>query len=85
MHTDQLITLLILGLLVCIGYFGVAYKINYEKYKLSGLLYLMLITSIALLSIFLLGSILHEKAILENQLKNKCPEYKKVENVYKIK
>lgn len=59
MNTSQLVTLLILGVLVC--------------------------TTIALLSLFLLGITLDEKALLEKQLKNKCPEYEKVENVYKIR
>ena len=85
METSQIFTLITLGILVFIGYLGVSYRLNYEKSGLSGLFFLLLPVSIALLALILLGSSLNDKIDLEKQLKNKCPEYEKIENVYKLK
>jgi hypothetical protein len=85
MTIAQIITLIILGVLICIGYFGAAFKINYEKYGLSGFLYVGLITAIGLLTLSILAITLDSKHDLEKQLKSKCPEYERIENVYILK
>lgn len=82
--TVQIILLLILGILTCVCYFKVAYRIIEEKF-LSGISFLGILTLIALLSLLLLSITLNERFNLEQQLKEKCPEYEKVENVYKLK
>jgi len=81
MTTGQLVVIVILGVLVCVGYFGVGKNLNYNEKGLSGFLYLVLITMIALMSLALLAGTLDSKI----KLKDKCPEYEKIENVYKLK
>lgn len=85
METGQIIVLIVLTTLVFIVYFGAACKIDYERKGISGLLYICLLTFIALLTLLLFGITLDIKADLEKKLKSKCPEYERIDNVYKLK
>lgn len=67
-----------------IGYFRVAYSIDKEKTK-KGLLGLFILTFLAYLCLVILAIQIDEIHELREQLKNKCPEYEKLENVYRLK
>jgi hypothetical protein len=80
----QMVILLIIGLLMTICYFKVAYSIDIKKAK-KGLLGLFILTFLAYLSLVALAIEISEIHELREQLKNKCPEYEKIENVYRLK
>lgn len=84
MITAQIITLIILGILTIIAYFRAAYKIDYKNHP-TGLLYVLLLTAIALLSLMIVCFQTQSINELNKQVQGKCPEYEKIENVYKIK
>lgn len=69
MTTGQIVILAILGVIAIIGYFGTAYRLNWDKHPISGILYLALPVGIALISLTLLGINLNDKANLEKQTK----------------
>jgi len=81
MNTAQIITITILCILALIGYFGIALS----KKESSRVLYLFLLTFVT--SMFIFTTIIQTLEVieLEKQLKQKCPQYEKVDNVYKLK
>ncbi len=48
-------------------------------------LWLVLLTTICLFSLYLVVELLFQNTELKKQLKQKCPQYEKVDNVYKLK
>jgi len=81
MTTTQIV-LLVLAILVFISYFV---AIDNSKPGFLGFISILLITVIAFICIASLAATLKDKSRLEKQLKSKCLEYEKVENVYKLK
>ena len=84
MSTGQIIIITILCILVIVSYFKIGYNI-YNNNNNKGILWLALLTLICLFSLFLVGNLIFQKTELEKQLKQKCPQYEKVDNVYKLK
>jgi len=80
----RFIMLIIMGVIVCICYFGIAFSIE-EKKLTKGILSLFVMIFIALISLFINFVIINQNNELEKKLKGKCPEYKKIENVYQLK
>lgn len=70
----------ILALIACIAYFG-AWSENESK-RIKSVVVLMFITGLFFVVTVILSEENHE---LRQQLNNKCPEYEKLENVYKLK
>ena len=84
MNTAQIIIFIILGLLISFAYFKIAYTIDNTKYKTGySALFLMMLCITMLLIIAMVTTM--EMNELRTQVKNKCPEYEKIENVYKLK
>lgn len=81
MNTGQIITITILCILALIGYFGIAFS----KRESIRILFLFLLTFVT--SMFIFTTIIQTLEVieLEKQLKQKCPQYEKVDNVYKLK
>jgi hypothetical protein len=83
MTTSQTIIVIIIGLLMIIGYFKVAFNISSEKQN-SGLFGLCLLTVMAFVCLTLFAIQTSEYNELREKLKNKCPEYEKIDT-YKLK
>lgn len=84
MTTGQIVILLIVGAIISISYFKIAYSIDENKYR-KGFLYLFLMMmAIAILSLITVTETI-ENNDLKKQLKGKCPEYELIEKVYKLK
>lgn len=81
MTTAQIITLIILGILILIGYFGTT--LSKTDSKRFPYLALWMGVSILIYGLLIIMTIERESAL--KQLKGKCPEYEKIENVYKLK
>ena len=83
MNTPQIVIFIILGIMIGICYFKIAFSIDERKIK--GLVYLFVYTLI--IGILFMKALLSTLEVndLEKQVKNKCPEYEKIENVYKLK
>ena len=83
MNTAQIIIFIILGIIMIGSYFKLAYTIDTNKP--IGYVYLFIYTLTT--AIFFMIAILATQQVneLRTQVKNKCPEYEKIENVYKLK
>ena len=81
MTTAQTITIIILIILAIVSYFGT----GLSKKEVNRFLFLCLLTLTT--GLFILIILIQAKELneLKEKTKNKCPEYEKVENVYKIK
>jgi len=77
------IFLVIMGVVALVCYFKVGYKI--DKTKPMGLVYTALLLLICGFSLMLNFNLISKNDKLEEKVKNKCPEYEKVENVYILK
>jgi len=84
MTIDQTLIILLIGILIAIGYFTTGYNIDYKKSK-NGVLGLVLLTFLAYFSLAFLAIQTIQNNELNTKLKNKCPEYEKIENVYRLK
>ncbi len=84
MGTFQWIVIGVLSALVVICYFKLAYSIDNKKFN-SGILSLFGLTFITAMSIMLLVTTIEENNELQKQIKAKCPQYEKIENVYILK
>lgn len=83
MSTAQIIIFLILAILIVFCYFKIAN--NLVKDIEDGFLYLLL-SEFLVFSLYLIAIVAtNEVNELKTQIKSKCPEYEKVENVYKLK
>jgi hypothetical protein len=81
MEIGQIIILSIFGLGVLIGYIGTMLsKYDMKKY---GWGYLQLFCTLVILLIAIIMTMSVNR--LSNQLNDKCPEYEKTENVYRLK
>lgn len=79
--TAQIITLIVLAVIAIIAYVGV----NYTKSESGRLGYSFLSLFIMSILFLIITVTLTENVEMSSKLKNKCPEYEKVENVYKLK
>jgi hypothetical protein len=77
------IILTVMIILFVIGYFKIAFSLDIKKR--SKILWLVLMTFMFGFSILLNFLFINTNDELTEKVKNKCPEYEKVENVYKLK
>ena len=81
MTTPQIIILSILGILAIIGFSGNLFT-KKEEFRIGYSFLLLFTTSLFALVALTMTT---EREDLLKQVKNKCPEYEKIENVYKLK
>lgn len=84
MDVAQMVIIGIMIILIIISYFKIAYSLDREKFK-TGLLFLALLTFVSCIAVTILIMVLETKNELEEKVKNKCPEYEEIHNVYKLK
>jgi hypothetical protein len=84
MNTAQIITITIMCILAIVSYYKIGFNIYFRNNN-KGVLWLALLTLICLFSLFVVGDLIFQKTKLEKQVKEKCPQYEKVDNVYKLK
>jgi hypothetical protein len=77
------IILTVMIILFVIGYFNIAFSLDIKKR--SKIFWLFLMTFIFGFSILLNFLFINTNDELTEKVKNKCPEYEKMENVYKLK
>jgi len=80
MTTAQTIILLILSIMMIIEYFGTALSKSENKKLIFIVMWLF--SSAITMSLLILTTIDNEKLLKE---RGKCPEYEKIENVYRLK
>jgi len=78
------IILIIFGILIFISYFMISFSINKDKWQ-KGFGGLMIMTFVSAFSLFICFILIKQNDELNNKVKNKCPEYEQVKNVYKLK
>lgn len=84
MNAAHLIVVLAMAILCIYAYFKTSLALNPEKF-IKGMLGLFALMLISLSSLFLVTIVMKKNEVLEKQNKEKCPEYKKIENVYILK
>lgn len=84
MTTVQLIILILIALVIIKGYFGASLNLNEKKY-LTGFIHVFVLTLMAGLCLLVAAIKTSEVNNLQKQLKDRCHQYEKVENVYKLK
>jgi len=84
MTTTQIIIFIVLGILISVSYFKVSYAFDFKRYELKFVyVILWLFVSGFLWTLLLIVTL--EMNNLRKQVKEKCLEYEKIENVYKLK
>ncbi len=68
-------------IVICICYFKISQHNDYDK----RFPFIMILTMLSLLLTAILLFILTDNKELRQQLKEKCPEYEMIDNVYKLK
>jgi hypothetical protein len=81
MTTAQIVILVIVVLVILLGYVKTMLSENDGEKYIWGLLQLFFTFLLAIVA-FLMT---YEREKLLKQLKDKCPEYEKIENVYRLK
>lgn len=84
MNTTLWIVTAIEFIFIIVLYFGIAYSVSKEKAK-QGLLSLAGLLLISLINLIIIISLVEPNTELKKQNKEKCPEYKKIDNVYILK
>ena len=85
MTTGQIILLAIMGILTVIFYLRGCYSIVYKTKPISGILSVAGLMFISLISLAIFIIVLEENTTLKKIAKEKCPEYEKIDNVYRLK
>jgi hypothetical protein len=81
MTTSQVIIFSILAVLAIVGFFGGIFS----KSDSGKLLWNFLLFFVAFIFAFLAIEMAVQRETLLEQVQGKCPEYEKIENVYKLK
>jgi heme/copper-type cytochrome/quinol oxidase subunit 2 len=85
MTATQIITFIVLGILICVSYFVVSYSFYTKTYnsRFVHFVILWLFVSGVLWTFCFIVTL--EMNNLKKQVKEKCLEYEKIENVYRLK
>lgn len=70
--------LAIFAVLLIIAYFKIAYSLDDKKFK-SNILWVFVMMAISVFTLFICIILIKQNNILEEQVKNKCPEYKHID------
>ncbi len=80
MTTTQIVILIILSLMMIVGYFGIGFSKSENKKLIFAAIWLL---SSGITMLFLILMTTNNEKLLKER--GKCPEYEKVENVYRLK
>lgn len=86
MSTGQYLIISTLVILLVASCLRLGFLISKTKYsKISDVFILFLMFGIGLVALFWVSIVVDNNEVLLLKTKNKCPEYKKIENVYILK